>query len=84
MDSKLTITPVKAGGVAKNIDLALKGKPPVVVKTLPMDVLMVATGRSRGSGRLGPVKVFSIMVYMIKGKTLGIQQLPTYVDGSAF
>ncbi|KAI4863321.1 FAD/NAD(P)-binding domain-containing protein [Hypoxylon rubiginosum] len=74
----------QAGGVAKNIDLALKGKPPVVVKTLPMDVLMVATGRSRGSGRLGPVKVFSIMVYMIKGKTLGIQQLPTYVDGSAF
>ncbi|XXG98213.1 hypothetical protein Hte_004535 [Hypoxylon texense] len=74
----------QAGGVAKNIDLALKGKPPVVVKTIPMDVLMVATGRSRGSGRLGPVKVFSLMVYMIKGKTLGIQQLPAYVDGSAF
>ncbi|KAI1769459.1 FAD/NAD(P)-binding domain-containing protein [Hypoxylon sp. FL1150] len=74
----------QAGGVAKNIDLALKGKPPVVVKTIPMDILFVATGRSRGSGRLGPVKVFSLMVYLIKGKTLGIQQLPSYVDGSAW
>ncbi|KAI0388016.1 FAD/NAD(P)-binding domain-containing protein [Hypomontagnella monticulosa] len=74
----------QAAGVAKNIDLVLKGKSPVPVKTLPMDVLMVATGRSRGAGRMGPVKVFSIMVYMIKGKTLGIQSLPGYVDGSAF
>ncbi|KAI2466230.1 FAD/NAD(P)-binding domain-containing protein [Annulohypoxylon bovei var. microspora] len=74
----------QAAGVAKNIDLALKGKPPVVVKTIPMDVLLVATGRSRGAGRLGSVKVFSIMVYMMKGKTLGTQQLPGYVDGSAF
>ncbi|KAI1399520.1 FAD/NAD(P)-binding domain-containing protein [Hypoxylon fuscum] len=74
----------QSAGVAKNIDLALKGKPPTPVKTIPMDVLLVATGRSRGVGRLGPVKVFSIMVYMIKGKTLGVQQLPGYVDGSAF
>ncbi|KAL7628007.1 hypothetical protein AAE478_002203 [Parahypoxylon ruwenzoriense] len=74
----------QAAGVAKNIDLVLKDKAPVPVKTLPMDVLMVATGRSRGAGRLGSVKVFSIMVYMIKGKTLGTQSLPGYVDGSAF
>ncbi|KAI1660882.1 FAD/NAD(P)-binding domain-containing protein [Daldinia decipiens] len=74
----------QAAGVAKNIDLVLKGKAPTPVKTIPMDVLMVATGRSRGAGRLGPVKVFSVMVYMIKGKTLGVQQLPSYVDGSAF
>ncbi|KAI1081634.1 FAD/NAD(P)-binding domain-containing protein [Whalleya microplaca] len=74
----------QAAGVAKNIDLALKGKPPVVVKLLPFDVLFVSTGRNRGAGRLGSVKVFSIMVYMIKGKTLGVQQLPGYVDGSAF
>ncbi|KAK6957492.1 hypothetical protein Daesc_000278 [Daldinia eschscholtzii] len=74
----------QAAGVAKNIDLVLRGKAPTPVKTLPMDVLMVATGRSRGAGRMGSVKVFSIMVYMIKGKTLGIQSLPGYVDGSAF
>lgn len=74
----------QAAGIAKNIDLVLKGKAPTVVKTLPMDVLMVATGRSRGVGRMGPVKVFSLMVYLIKGKTLGVQSLPGYVDGSAF
>ncbi|OTA59238.1 FAD/NAD(P)-binding domain-containing protein [Hypoxylon sp. EC38] len=74
----------QGAGVAKNIDLVLKGKQPVPVKTIPMDVLMVATGRSRGAGRLGSVKVFSIMVYMIKGRTLGMQSLPGYIDGSAF
>ncbi|KAI1379555.1 FAD/NAD(P)-binding domain-containing protein [Hypoxylon crocopeplum] len=74
----------QAAGVAKNIDLVLKGKAPVPVKTLPMDVLMVAIGRSRGAGRMGFLKVFSIMVYLIKGKTLGIQSLPGYVDGTAF
>ena len=56
----------------------------MAVKTLPFDVLMVATGRSRGVGRLGVVKVFSIMAYLIKGKTLGVQRLPGWVDGSSF
>ncbi|KAI1386696.1 FAD/NAD(P)-binding domain-containing protein [Hypoxylon trugodes] len=78
------LTDKQAAGVAKNIDLALKGKPPTVVKTLPMDAMMVATGRSRGVGRLGSVKVFSFMVYMMKGKTLGVERLPSYVDGSAY
>ena len=62
----------------------LRDKAPVAVRTLPFDVLMVATGRGRGVGRLGPVKVFSIMVYLIKGKTLGVQRLPGWVDGSSF
>ncbi|KAI5921535.1 hypothetical protein F4810DRAFT_331600 [Camillea tinctor] len=78
------LTDKQAGGIAKNIDAALRGKPPTPVKTLPMDVFLVATGRSRGCGRMGPVKTFSYMVYMIKGKTLGIQNLPGYVDGSNF
>ena len=78
------VTLAQAAGVAKNIDLVLNGKPPVEVKTLPFDVLMVATGRSRGVGRLGFVKVFSLMVYHIKGKTLGVQRLPGWVDGSSF
>ncbi|KAH9891454.1 FAD/NAD(P)-binding domain-containing protein [Xylariomycetidae sp. FL2044] len=74
----------QAAGVAKNIDAVLKGKSTTVVKTLPFDVFFVATGRSRGAGRMGPVKVFSIMVNMAKGKTLGTQSLPGYVDGTAF
>lgn len=78
------LTDMQAAGVWKNIDLALKGKSPAVVKTLPFDAFMCATGRSRGVGRLGFVKVFSIMVYMMKGKTLGVQRLPGYVDGSSF
>ncbi|KAI1498691.1 hypothetical protein F5X99DRAFT_420458 [Biscogniauxia marginata] len=78
------LTDKQAAGIAKNIDAVLRGKAPTPVKTLPMDVFVVATGRSRGCGRLGSVKVFSYMVYMLKGKTLGTQNLPGYVDGSAF
>ncbi|KAI1335874.1 FAD/NAD(P)-binding domain-containing protein [Xylariaceae sp. FL0016] len=78
------LTDKQASGVAKNIDAVLKGKKPTVVKLLPIDVLMLATGRSRGAGRMGSVKAFSIMVYMIKGKTLGTEKLLAYVDGSQF
>ncbi|KAI1325290.1 FAD/NAD(P)-binding domain-containing protein [Xylariaceae sp. FL0255] len=78
------LTDKQAAGVAKNLDAVLKGKQPSPVKTLPMDILMVATGRSRGSGRIGFVKAFSYMVYMIKGKTLGMQNLPAWVDGTQF
>ncbi|KAI8630468.1 FAD/NAD(P)-binding domain-containing protein [Xylariaceae sp. FL1651] len=78
------LTDKQAAGVAKNIDSVLKGKNPTPVKTIPIDVLMVATGRSRGAGRMGPVKAFSMMVYFIKGKTLGTQGLPAWVDGSQF
>ncbi|KAI1268924.1 FAD/NAD(P)-binding domain-containing protein [Xylariaceae sp. FL1019] len=78
------ITDKQAAGVAKNIDAVLKGKTPTPVKTIPIDVLMVTTGRTRGAGRMGVVKAFSMMVYYIKGKTLGTQQLPGWVDGSRF
>ncbi|KAI0521321.1 hypothetical protein F5B22DRAFT_569392 [Xylaria bambusicola] len=78
------LTDKQAAGVAKNIDAVLKGKAQTLVKTIPIDVLMVATGRSRGAGRMGPVKAFSIMVYLIKGKTLGVDKLPAWVDGTNF
>ncbi len=78
------LTDKQAAGVAKNIDAALRGKNQTPVKTIPIDVLMVATGRSRGAGRMGPVKAFSLMVYLIKGKTLGIDKLPAWVDGTSF
>lgn len=74
----------KAAGVAKNIDLVLHDKNPAVVKTIPVDVLMATVGRSRGVGRIGPVKVFSYMVYTIKGKTLGTQTLPGMVSGTSY
>ncbi|KAK6196830.1 hypothetical protein LQW54_011145 [Pestalotiopsis sp. IQ-011] len=78
------ITDKQAAGVAKNIDLVLHDKNPAVVKTIPMDILMATVGRSRGVGRIGPVKVFSYMVYTIKGKTLGTQTLPGMVNGSSY
>ncbi|KAI0437430.1 hypothetical protein F4803DRAFT_150960 [Xylaria telfairii] len=78
------LTDKQAAGVAKNIDAVIRGKSQTPVKTIPIDVLMVATGRSRGAGRMGPVKAFSLMVYLIKGKTLGTDKLPSWVDGSLF
>lgn len=74
----------QAAGVAKNIDAVLRGKAQAPVKTIPIDVLLVATGRARGAGRMGPVKAFSFMVHAIKGKTLGVDKLPAWVDGSTF
>ncbi|KAI0478481.1 hypothetical protein GGR56DRAFT_324337 [Xylariaceae sp. FL0804] len=79
------LTGFQAAGVAKNIDAVLRHKKPGKVSTIPFDTLMVATGRERGCGRLGSLNVFpSIMVHKVKGKTLGIEQLPGYVDGSRF
>ncbi|KAI0022334.1 hypothetical protein F4780DRAFT_192495 [Xylariomycetidae sp. FL0641] len=78
------LTDKQAAGVAKNIDAVLREKKPTPVKTLPFEALMVATGRGRGCGRIGVVKVPSLMVYTIKGKTLGVTDLPAWVNGSKF
>ncbi|KAI8945418.1 hypothetical protein F4801DRAFT_127137 [Xylaria longipes] len=77
-------TDKQAAGVAKNIDAVIRGKNQTPVKTIPIDVLMVATGRSRGAGRMGPIKAFSLIVYLIKGKTLGTDKLSSWVDGTLF
>lgn len=73
---------MQAGGVGKNIQLVLAGKQPQTVKQLPVDAFIVATGQKRGVGRIGPVKVFSALVYMAKGKSLGTNMFPPYIDGS--
>jgi hypothetical protein len=70
--------------VAKNLDLVLQGKNPTPVKLLPVDAFLCAVGRGRGAGRIGSVKIFSYLVYTIKGKTLGIERLAGMVDGSAY
>jgi len=74
----------QAAGVAKNLDLVLKGKNPGSVSLMPFDVTVAAIGRNRGVGRLGVVKLFSFLVYQMKGKTLGVERTQTWVDGSAF
>lgn len=70
--------------MAKNIELALQGKNPAAVKLIPIDIFVAAVGRGRGVGRLGSVKVFSYFVYMVKGKTLGLQDLPTILNGTKY
>ncbi|KAK3939808.1 hypothetical protein QBC46DRAFT_387025 [Diplogelasinospora grovesii] len=76
------ITQKQAAGVAKNIDLVLKGKEPTLVKGLPVDVMMCAVGRGRGAGRVNSIKVPSFLVWMGKGRTLALQMVPGYIDGS--
>ncbi|KAK8051452.1 hypothetical protein PG993_002837 [Apiospora rasikravindrae] len=82
--SSFIVADKQAAGVAKNIDLVLNDKKTTPVKLIPVDVFVCAVGRGRGAGRMGGIKVFSFMVYMIKGKTLGTQMLPGIVDGSSF
>ncbi|CAI4210756.1 unnamed protein product [Parascedosporium putredinis] len=76
------ITDKQAAGVAKNIELVIQGKAQLPVKLLPVDALMCAAGRDRGAGRIGNVKVFSIMAWALKGRTLGMPWAPKYVDGT--
>ncbi|KAK0645651.1 hypothetical protein B0T16DRAFT_351532 [Cercophora newfieldiana] len=76
------ITQKQAAGVSKNLELALAGKEPIVVKQLPMDILAAAVGRSRGAGRMGSFKLPSIGVYLAKGKTMGLPMMSGYIDGS--
>ncbi|KAL8396509.1 hypothetical protein RB594_009932 [Gaeumannomyces avenae] len=76
------ITQKQAAGLAKNLVAALNGKAPAVVKLMPMDIFALATGRSRGVGRMGSIKMLSFMVWMAKGRTLGVERLKGYIDGS--
>lgn len=76
------ITRNQAAGVNKNIDAVIKGKGQTVVKGMPFDVLVCATGRSRAAGRMGVVKLLSFMAWAAKGRTLGVQMMPAYLDGS--
>lgn len=76
------ITDAQAAGVAKNIDLALKGKPAQAVSGPLVDPFLCSAGRSRGAGRLGVVPVPSLAVWAVKGRTLGMERTQKYVDGS--
>lgn len=76
------ITQKHAAGVAKNVDAVLRGKQPTVVKGMPVDLLACAVGRRRGVGRAGFMRLLSFMVYMAKGKTLGVEQMKGYTTGA--
>ncbi|GKT45616.1 oxidoreductase ptaL [Colletotrichum spaethianum] len=80
--SGFMLTDKQAAGVVKNIELAIKGKDQLVVKGMPVDVFMCSTGRNRGAGRVGWVKVPSFFVYSLKGKTLGMSWINKYTEGT--
>jgi NADH dehydrogenase FAD-containing subunit len=76
------ISDKQAAGVAKNVELALQGKPQLPVKGMPVDIFVCATGRSRGAGRIGYFRVPSLMVWGVKVRTLGLDMAPKYVSGA--
>lgn len=73
---------LQAAGVAKNIDLILRGKEQQVVHGPAVDIFICSTGRSRAAGRFGFVPIPSLAAWIGKGRTLGIDRTKKYVDGS--
>ncbi|GAB1316679.1 hypothetical protein MFIFM68171_06889 [Madurella fahalii] len=76
------ITQKQAASVAKNVEAALAGKEPAVAKGPPVDIFACAVGRGRGAGRMGSMKLPSFGVWLAKGRTLALQMVGSYVDGS--
>ncbi|ESZ95472.1 hypothetical protein SBOR_4126 [Sclerotinia borealis F-4128] len=74
----------QALALAKNLDLVLRSKNPLIYKTDGAPVLAVSLGRSRATGRSGNFKLPSIIVWFVKGRTLGTQNLLPYVNGTKF
>ncbi|KAG0649418.1 Oxidoreductase ptaL [Hyphodiscus hymeniophilus] len=74
----------QAGAVAKNLDLILKGKEAVPYKSGGGRILGLSLGRSKATGRMGNMKLPSLVVWWVKGRTLGMENLPKYISGSAF
>ncbi|KKA31118.1 hypothetical protein TD95_000600 [Thielaviopsis punctulata] len=72
----------QAAGVAKNVELAMQGKSQITVKGFPFDVLIGAAGKDRGFARAGWVRLPSIMAWAAKSRTLGLDSVPKYVNGS--
>ncbi|KAL2158918.1 hypothetical protein VTH06DRAFT_2948 [Thermothelomyces fergusii] len=77
------ITQKQAASVARNVEAALAGLEPTVAKGLPVDIFACAVGRSRGVGRVNnSIRLPSFVVWLAKGRNLGIPMLKGYIDGS--
>ena len=76
------ITQKQAAGVAKNVELALGAKEPLPVKGLPVDILAMSVGRSRGAGRFNSFRLPSIAVWLAKGRNMGLPMMAGYLDGT--
>ena len=77
------ITQKQAASVARNLQAALAGQELAVAKGPPVDIFACSVGRGRGVGRINDkVKLPSLMVWLAKGRTLALQMMPGYIDGS--
>ncbi|PFH57186.1 hypothetical protein XA68_15397 [Ophiocordyceps unilateralis] len=76
------ITEAQAAGVARNIGLVLQGKDQRSVSGPPLDIFICSIGRDRGAGRLGPIPVPSLLVWAVKGRTLGMERTVKYANGT--
>jgi len=72
----------QAAALAKNLDLVINGREPVLYKYDGAPMMAVALGRSRATGRFGNNRLPSLIVWFLKGRTLGTQNLQGLVSGS--
>lgn len=70
--------------MAKNVEAAIRGKDGQVVKGMPVDAVVYSVGRSRTVGRIGFLPLLSILGWLLKGRTLGVERLPKFIDGTQF
>lgn len=77
------ITQKQAASVARNLQAALAGQPLAAHKGLPVEILACSVGRGRGVGRVNDkIRLPSLVVWLAKGRTLALQMMGGYVDGS--
>lgn len=73
-----------AAGVALNVENALRNKDFQKVKSFPVNMIAISLGRRRGAGRAGKISLPSYGVYWAKGRNLGMNRMPGYLDGSSW
>jgi NADH dehydrogenase FAD-containing subunit len=82
--SQIIYADKQANHCVKNLDLVLKGKSPVAYKYGGDRIMGVTLGRNKATGRNGNMKVPSIIIWWIKGRTLGTENLQKYALGTKF
>ncbi|RKF77604.1 Oxidoreductase ptaL [Golovinomyces cichoracearum] len=69
--------------LVNNLSMVIDGKEPTAYKPGPA-ILGVTLGRCKATGRLGPIRLPSIVLWYAKGRTLGTQDLQPLVSGRKF
>ncbi|PHH65283.1 hypothetical protein CDD81_2695 [Ophiocordyceps australis] len=75
-------TEAQAAGVAHNIERVLQGKDQQIATGPFVDAFLCCLGPSRGAGHIGPIPTPSFLVWAFKGRTLGVEKTPKFVNGT--